>query len=280
MSDTLPLEVKSRVDAHLDAVEKQLQTAGLDRTKRRGIVDDLETQILDMLAARHAQAVRLADVEEVLAHLDPPEAYVGEAPSSSGPRPRPTAIPRAQSSFSREAARAAWCIGVGFLGLAVLWFDMAVSTSVHAGQLLVPDALPPVWVLVLFVAVAVAGSVAAIAGPIVGTALGWIATKRIRSSDGAEYGLAYSVIAALFYPVVLIWVVTLMNSEWGMVTLYRRQGIRVVDHEYWMLLRTMWIFCAVLLTLVLVGLLQRFTRSPHMARRSVPVQRTLVAATR
>jgi uncharacterized BrkB/YihY/UPF0761 family membrane protein len=111
-----------------------------------------------------------------------------------------------------------------------------------------------------------------------GTVLGWIATKRIRASDGAEYGLAYSVIAALLYPVVLIWVVTLMNSEWGMVTLYRRQGVRVVDHEYWMLLRSMWIVCAVLLTLVLIGLFRRFTRSRHMARRSAPVQRSLVAA--
>ena len=278
MSDTLPLEVKSRVDAHLDAVEKQLQAAGADRSKRRGIVDDLETQILDMLAARHAQAVVPADVEEVLARLDPPEAYVGEAPSSSVPGP--TAIPRVRSSFSPQAARAAWCIGVGFLGLAVLWFDMAVSTSVHAGRLLVQDALPPLWVLVLFVTVAVVGSVAAIAGPIMGTALGWIATKRIRASDGAEYGLAYSVIAALLYPMVLIWVVTLMNSEWGMVTLYRREGVRVVDHEYWMLLRSMWIFCAVLLTLVLIGLLQRFTRSPRMARRSAPVQKRFVAAMR
>ncbi len=185
-----------------------------------------------------------------------------------------------RSSFSREAVQAVVCIGVGILGLAALWFDMAVSTSVRAEQLLGQDALPPLSVIVLFVTVAVAGTVAAIAGPIVGTVLGWIATKRIRASDGTEYGLAYSVIAALFYPTVLIWVVTLMNSEWGMVTLYRREGVRVVDHEYWMLLRSMWIFCAVLLTLVLIGLLQRFTRSPRMARRSAPVQKRLVAAMR
>jgi hypothetical protein len=52
MVSTLPPEVQSRVDAHLDAVEKQLQACGADRAKRRAIVDDLETQILDMLASR------------------------------------------------------------------------------------------------------------------------------------------------------------------------------------------------------------------------------------
>ena len=52
MNDTLASAVRGRVDAHLDAVEKQLEAAGANRTKRRSVLDDLETQILDMLAAR------------------------------------------------------------------------------------------------------------------------------------------------------------------------------------------------------------------------------------
>ncbi len=75
MSDTLPPEVRTRVDGHLDAVESQLRTAGADRTQRRGIVDDLETQILDMLAAQKKESPGLADVDAVLARLDPPSAY-------------------------------------------------------------------------------------------------------------------------------------------------------------------------------------------------------------
>ncbi len=75
MVNTLSAEVQSRIDTHLDAVEKQLAAAGLERTKRRGIVDDLETQILDMLAARSADSPTVTDVDAVLAGLDPPSAY-------------------------------------------------------------------------------------------------------------------------------------------------------------------------------------------------------------
>jgi hypothetical protein len=67
-------EARARLDAHLDAVEAALTKTGNTREQRRGVVDDLEAQILDMLAARSASP-GVAEVEAVLATLDPPTAY-------------------------------------------------------------------------------------------------------------------------------------------------------------------------------------------------------------
>ena len=68
-------DARARVDTYLDAVEKALQRAGRPRDERRGVADDVEAQILEMLAERAGFAPSLADVEAVLSDLDPPEAY-------------------------------------------------------------------------------------------------------------------------------------------------------------------------------------------------------------
>ena len=61
MSVTLNGEVRARLDAHLDAVERALVAANYTRERRRGVVDDLEAQILDMLAGK-TETVRLGEL--------------------------------------------------------------------------------------------------------------------------------------------------------------------------------------------------------------------------
>jgi hypothetical protein len=87
----LNADVRARLDAHLDAVEKALAEAKCSRERRRGIVDDLEAQITDMLAARGAEPT-LADLEAVLTTLDPPEAY-GESAGMPRSQPAPGESP-------------------------------------------------------------------------------------------------------------------------------------------------------------------------------------------
>ncbi len=99
MTVTLNPEARARLDQHLDAVEAALTAAGHSRNQRRAILDDLESQITDMLAAR-SQAPALADVEAVLAQLDPPAAYrqnpatqetpTESPPATTAPAPGPT----------------------------------------------------------------------------------------------------------------------------------------------------------------------------------------------
>jgi hypothetical protein len=119
MSVTLSGEARARLDKHLDAVEAALVAAGNSREQRRGVLDDLEAQILDMLAAK-SRTPTAEDVEAVLAQLDPPAAYIpNAAPSIAPPKisaPSPVVRPR----YSRTAIWGLVCIiGSLFLPLVI-----------------------------------------------------------------------------------------------------------------------------------------------------------------
>ncbi len=114
MTPELPVDARARLDAHLDAVEEALQASGGSRKQRCGIVDDLESQILEMLARRSATPV-LSDVEEVLGTLDSPEAYRSPRdvpakspaePARETPPPLPVVNIQAPDSSSSEASHA------------------------------------------------------------------------------------------------------------------------------------------------------------------------------
>ena len=78
----LSADVRQRLNEHLDAVEQTLQAAGMPRDLRRSTVDDLETQILDMVA-RHSPTPTPADMDAVLAQVDPPAAYGQSNPTQT-----------------------------------------------------------------------------------------------------------------------------------------------------------------------------------------------------
>ncbi|MGN6368338.1 MAG: HAAS signaling domain-containing protein [Phycisphaerae bacterium] len=98
MTLSLSAEAKSRLDAYLDAVEQTLHRSGNARDQRRAIVDDLETHIRDLLAARTAKPT-LADIEAVLAQMDPVTAYGTPLPTAD-PNPNPSADGATQSVTS------------------------------------------------------------------------------------------------------------------------------------------------------------------------------------
>ena len=67
------------IDDHLDRIEAVLQGGGMSRGERQHILDDVQTQIHDMLAERCQGTPTVDDVCAVLAELDPPENYAQEA---------------------------------------------------------------------------------------------------------------------------------------------------------------------------------------------------------
>ena len=75
-------QVRKRIDEHLDAIDRILTDSGMTRSERRNITDDVESQILDMLGARSGDDPTLAELEAILAELDPPEAYAQNAPGA------------------------------------------------------------------------------------------------------------------------------------------------------------------------------------------------------
>jgi hypothetical protein len=89
-------ELRNLIDARLEAIDRVLLHVETGWSERRSIVDEVETQIYELLARRSATPSE-ADVQAVLATLDPPEAYIphelrerlGDAPSPSAPPPKP-----------------------------------------------------------------------------------------------------------------------------------------------------------------------------------------------
>lgn len=71
----LSAEAQSLLDAHLDAVERVLLNAGLSRAERQTICDEIQSQARDMLEARGVAAPTVADMQAVLAAMDPPDSY-------------------------------------------------------------------------------------------------------------------------------------------------------------------------------------------------------------
>ena len=134
MTVEMTADVRTRLDAHLDAVEDALRASGRTREQRRGIVDDLEAQITDMLANCSATPA-LADLEAVLQKLDPPAAYregtaapaaTASAPASGGaPRPAsPMALP--QPPRVRYSRTAIW----GFVLILVSLLPLILTAAV------------------------------------------------------------------------------------------------------------------------------------------------------
>src|SRR4051794_5843844 len=80
--------LQALIDDRLDAIERVLLEAGASRGERRGVVEEVEAQIHELLGRRGGEPTR-ADVAAVLDSLDPPEAYAPE-----GPRPRRTGFGR------------------------------------------------------------------------------------------------------------------------------------------------------------------------------------------
>lgn len=67
------------IDSRLDAIERNL-LGRMPRADRVAIIQEVESQIQDLLRDRDPQEVSREEVLDVLRKLDPPEAYLAENP--------------------------------------------------------------------------------------------------------------------------------------------------------------------------------------------------------
>lgn len=197
----LPPEVRSKVDAHLDAVEQALRRGGAGREEARSITDDVETQILDMLATRAAgRTPTVKDASAVLAQLDPPEAYVqgaearAGAPAGAPPSPPPPAKPK----FCWTAALAL----LGFVPIPV-YVLLAITLGPFVARVQpVPggaQAAPSVGRLYICCDVIPLGAIPLI-GVLWTTILGIVAIIQIRRAKGQRRGMALAIFDAVVFP--------------------------------------------------------------------------------
>ncbi len=136
--------VQRCIDDHLDRIDAVLQSGGMSRSERQHILDDVQTQIHDMLAERCEDTPIVDDVRAVLAELDPPEGYAPDGPLSSSPATPGTPIPQKRPSAAKEVlGKIALVLVVGGLAfqatlLTVAWLSEIPARSRAVGMPICP----------------------------------------------------------------------------------------------------------------------------------------------
>src|SRR5262245_25484527 len=110
--DELILPLRHLIDNRLDAIDRILIEAGAARAERGNILSDIEAQIYEMLRATVGEREPTRrDLLDVLAKLDPPEAYAPEDQREcqherAEPKPRSPIVPKpAPAAPAPEASR-------------------------------------------------------------------------------------------------------------------------------------------------------------------------------
>ncbi|MBX7105624.1 MAG: hypothetical protein K1X57_16190 [Gemmataceae bacterium] len=85
--------LRALVDERLDGIERALRSANMPRVDRLRVVEDVERQLLDMLAETGDRPGR-REVLQALAKLDPPEAYLADDSRPAAPVESPSPVGR------------------------------------------------------------------------------------------------------------------------------------------------------------------------------------------
>jgi len=120
---------RSLIDRFLGRVEAHL----VDRPEDEGeeLVSDLEAHIHDALARRESDS--LADVEAVLAEMDPPESYGSiPTPGVRGPKPK-------------RSLEFRWMVRLAIAGVAGLLYISVLSELIHPERGIPSDAATMVF---------------------------------------------------------------------------------------------------------------------------------------
>jgi hypothetical protein len=176
-------ELRALIDARLDAVERVLLLAGVSRGERGGIVEEVETQVYELLARRTSEEPTRRDVQAVLAALDPPEAYAPEGYRERAADAAAAPVPRPRQPRPSLLAIASAAVGV----LALLLFVVLNGVT---------GDLDGEAVLLVF-------GVFGFAVPAAVTAGGAVSLWHIRRSDGWLFGLPVALFATMLYPLIL-----------------------------------------------------------------------------
>lgn len=260
-------EIRRKIDAYLDAIDRALAAAGQNRTERRNITDDVETQIGEMLVKRAGDSPTVADVEAVLAELDPPEAYATSdaAPSdeTTPPPPSPSpVVPAAPPRFSRTAiVGAAWA---PFFLIAIPGFCLT-----HVQVVVEPASPPsgPSWVAI--VAMVILGALGT-TSPFGTTILGLISISQIRQSAGRFYGMALALFDALFYPLLALDVLIYLLFQGIATTLAAHRGQPISANTLAMIGYLSILVCVVADVAVAFGAWRAVAVPPHTAAKTAP----------
>lgn len=240
------------IDEYLDAVDRALADAGRDRSERRNVTDDVEAQILDMLAARAGNSPTRADAEALLAELDSPEAYAAESQAE-------TPGPPIEGRFSRAAIIGAAWAPFCFVFLWTLLF--ADRVQVVSGNETPPPPAFHWWQWVLLFTVVPLGATA----PFGTTILGIVSISQIRQSAGRLYGLGLAMLDALLFPLLALDIV-ICYVVYGIVSAISKASStdRLTDTKLLVITAITILICVVVDVVIAVCTWRALTRSSRL----------------
>ena len=128
--------LQALIDARLDTIERML-LGHVPRPDRLAIVNEVESQIHELLGERDPQLLTTDDVVEVLRRLDPPEAYLSsENPDASGAEDRGrrgaaivSTAPRAPAGREGSIGGVAGLCAFGLVVLMPLFYLLAMASD-------------------------------------------------------------------------------------------------------------------------------------------------------
>jgi hypothetical protein len=120
----LPRTLEMLIESRLDTIDRML-VERVPRQDRLAIVREVESQIYDLLQAGEHEEHTRESVLEVLARLDPPEAYLPDEITGEAARPAQSISPRGRvvpttQQQNSNAARASGILGLVALFLILL----------------------------------------------------------------------------------------------------------------------------------------------------------------
>ncbi len=180
-------ETRKAIDAYLDLVDTALLNSHIGRSRRTGIVRDLELHVLEELRARTGESEPTPDdVRAVLTGLGSPDSFAATPVTPATP-PVP-ATSRPHRTLPSQIPWSALLITVSFFGILILAAAFGNSRLHNPSELLIlMIAATPVILMMLL-----------------GSALGWISLRKIRSEPARHWGRFFALIELAAFPLLIV----------------------------------------------------------------------------
>ena len=177
-------EIEERITRYLEMVAANI--AGVPADEKEEILRNVESHIYEALSERAGENPTIADVEAVLAEMDPPDSYAGTDKNAGESA---TNVPVSDAKICKTALLGTLWIPFGFL-VVFVFMGVAVGNPLQESALFIIWKHIKLTVILPF----------ALSSPFGSTTLGWIAVSKIRSAHGRLIGMPLAVGVGLFYP--------------------------------------------------------------------------------
>ncbi len=126
-------DLQKLIDARLDTIDRMLM-GRVPRTDRQAIIKEVESQIEELLSEKESDALGPEEILELLARLDPPEAYLVAGDPEDLPRtPLLRALSSAHAKPGRKQGGSAnrLALAAGIVGILSLLFALTLPLATY-----------------------------------------------------------------------------------------------------------------------------------------------------